>query len=248
MFPSRFHLYLIFAIVFLLMHGVGIAMEDRPYFYNALVSSSVVLIVLFILERWYSKTSGNAFRNLGFKEINFRGIFPGLLISGCLLLVYPLLGFLFNTNISLTHLWLPNLAGLFLTGGLMEESFFRGFIFRHFREKWTFRKATGHSMLLFAIAHLLLFVYQEWPVALLSTILSVAISLPFAWLFEKGDNTVWSPALVHTTIRTIGMVVTVPEKHYMPVVSLWMLASMVVPYIVLLFYKDFRNCLKRPKV
>jgi hypothetical protein len=34
--------------------------------------------------------------------------------------------------------------------------------------------------------------------ALFSTILSLASAFPFAYLFERGNNTIWAPALFHT--------------------------------------------------
>lgn len=72
---------------------------------------------------------------------------------------------------------LPNLTGICLTGGLMEEMFFRGFLFRHLRESMHFRKAVFVSAILFTAAHLLLFTYMDWAIALSSTLLAVFMSV-----------------------------------------------------------------------
>lgn len=241
-----FYLYLLFVAVFLLMHGAGLAAGQLPYICNALISFSVVLLALLFAEKWYS---GNPFTkimdDLGFRRAHFTRIVPGIIISTALLLLYPVLGYLLHTEMVLHDSWLPNLIGICLTGGLMEEMFFRGFLFRHLRESMHFRKAVLVSAILFTAAHLLLFTYMDWAIALSSTLLAVFMSVPLAWLFERGGNTVWSPALLHATIRTIGLVVTTSEAHFMPLALLWMLGGMVVPYLVLLFYSDFRNIWKR---
>ena len=239
------HLYLLFTAVFLLMHGTGVVAGQLPYIYNALISFSVVLLALVIAEKWYSgKPYTKIIENLGFHSNRFAGIVPGIIISVALLFLYPVFGHILNTRIALHESWLPNLIGICLTGGLMEEMFFRGFLFRHLRERMNFRKAVFVSAILFTAAHLLLFTYMDWAIALSSTLLAVFMSVPLAWLFERAGNTVWSPAMLHATIRTIGLVVTTSEENFMPLALLWMLGGMVVPYLVLLFYSDFRNILK----
>mgnify|MGYP001307796991 CR=1 FL=1 len=234
-----FRLYFLFTAVFLIMHGTGVVAGQLPYIYNAMISFSVVLLALLVSEKWYSgKTYKKTIEDLGFHSTPFSGIVPGIIISVALLLLYPVFGYFLNTEIALHESWLPNLAGICLTGGLMEEMFFRGFLFRHLRESMTFRKAVFVSAMLFTAAHLLLFTYMDWAIALSSTLLAVFMSVPLAWLFERGGYTVWSPAILHATIRTIGLVVTTSEEHFMPLALFWMLGGMVVPYLVLLFYSD----------
>lgn len=111
----------------------------------------------------------------------------------------------------------------------------------------SFHKAVLISALCFTAAHLVMFTYMDWPLALLSTLLVVATSVPLAFLFEKGNNSVWSPAIVHTAIRTVGLVVTTDEKYFVQFSMIWIAACMILPYIVLIFYKDFRAIwTKRP--
>lgn len=103
----------------------------------------------------------------------------------------------------------------------------------------SFKKASLTSMLLFAAVHLMMFTYMDWSVALFSTLLAVAISIPMSFLFESAENTVWSPAIVHTTVRTIGLVVTASEENFMQMTLIWMTGCMLIPVIVIMFYKDF---------
>lgn len=242
---QRYLIYLIFTAVFLVLHFTGVLAGQLPYIQNALITFSAVLAVLLLLDAWYSGTSlKTGFKNLGFRKTRLSLLAPGIIISLVLLLLYPLSAYILKTDIFLNEDWLLNSIGIFLTGGLAEEMFFRGFLFRHFREKMSFRKAVFASMLLFTLAHLILFTYKDWSIALLSTILAVAISIPLAYLFERSNHSVWSPAIVHATIRTIGLVITTSEQHFMPLTLIWIVGSMLIPYFVLLFYKDFWNIWK----
>lgn len=240
--------YLIFLVAFIEMHLIGTAAEALPYIANAAIVFTVVLITMLLLNHWFFKESFNAtFKQIGFKATSFQKIAPGIIISMVLLLMFPVLGLLLDTKLSLADNWHLNLVGLFLTGGLTEEMVFRGYLFGSLRKQMSFRKATLISTVIFSLAHLLLFTYLDWSIALMSTILAIGLSLPFAFLFERGDNTVWSPALVHATIRMIGMVVTTAEDKFTVLASAWMLASLIIPYLVLLFYQDFRSLLKKGK-
>lgn len=239
---SKLNLYMIFIATFLVMHFTGVVVSDLPYLLNGLITSGTVLVVLLVLLLSTSEYSfKDTVRSIGIHGTNLKGIFPGIIISTVLLLTYPLIGHLFNAEVSLVQNWPLNLVGLLLTGGLTEEVLFRGYFFGSLRRKMSFRKAVVISAVFFTLAHLLLFAYMDWPVALLSTLLAIASSVPLAFLFEFGNGTVWSPALVHTSIRTVGLVVTTNEHHFGQFSLLWIIASIVVPYIVLLFYKDFRN-------
>lgn len=246
MLRSPFQLYAGFIAVFLVMHGAGVLAGQLPYIFNALITFSAVLFALLVFEKAYTgKSYGKIIEDLGFQKARFADIVPGIVISTALLLLYPVFGYLLNTKITLHEDWLPNLAGICLTGGLMEEMFFRGFLFRHLRESMSFKKAVWVSALLFSAAHLLLFTYMDWPIALSSTLLAVFMSVPLAWLFEWGGNAVWSPAILHATIRTIGLVVGTSESKFMSLALMWMLGGMVVPYLVLLFYVGFRKIWKQ---
>lgn len=240
--PSYPRLYFIFVIVFLAMHLTGSVMAEMRYICNALVTFSVVAISLILLDKWHSGNSmPKCMRNLGLHSASLISLLPGIYISLALLLSYPLLSLLLGAELRLHEDWLLNLAGLCLTAGLAEEMLFRGFLFRHLREQMTYKKAALVSLLIFSAAHLVMFTYMEWSIAFTSTLLAVFMSVPLAYLFEHGDNTVWAPAMVHTTVRTIGLVVTTSEEPFMPLALTWMAACMLVPYLVLLFYKDFRS-------
>ncbi len=241
-------LYLSFAAAFLVMHYTGKALMNLPYIFNAVVVFVAVLVTVLLLNKLvHSKSINTSISDIGFGKTNLSGLAPGIFVSAALLCSYPLLGYLLNASITLADSWQWNTIGLMFTAGVAEEILFRGYLFGGLRRNMNFRKAAFISTICFALAHIVMFTYMDCPVALLSTLLAVATSIPLAFLFEKGNNTVWSPAIVHTAIRTVGLVVTTDEKHFMQFSMLWISTCMILPYIVLLFYKKFRAIwTKRP--
>lgn len=87
-------------------------------------------------------------------------------------------------------------------------------------------------MLFFVGAHLYLFKYMSAPIAFASTLLSVATAYPLAWLFEKGGNTVWAPALLHTTVHAIKLL-DLPVQA-MGLTLGWMAVCAGLPWLVFL--------------
>lgn len=234
-------LYLSFIAAFFVMHYTGEVLMKLPYISNAVVVFVAVLLTILSLNKLiYDKSIKTSISNIGLRKTNLSGLAPGIFVSAALLCTYPLIGYLLNASITLANSWQWNMIGLMFTAGVAEEMLFRGYLFGSLRRKMSFRKAVLISALCFTAAHLVMFTYMDWPVALLSTLLAVATSVPLAFLFEKGNNSVWSPAIVHTAIRTVGLVVITDEKYFMQFSMIWIAACMIVPYIVLIFYKDFR--------
>lgn len=224
------------------MHFTGVIVAKLPYILYALITSITVIGLLLLILKWDNKSSIISIsNNLGFKKTNLKSIAPGIILSLALLLTYPLLSILLNVKIFLAEDWIYNLIGLSLTAGIAEEMLFRGYLFGSLRREMNFRKAAILSSVLFTLAHLVMFIYMAWEIALMSTLLAISTSIPLAFLFERGNNTLWSPAIVHTVIRTIGLVVTTNEIYFMKFSLLWITVILVLPYIVLLFYKDFRT-------
>ena len=217
-----------------------------PYYINALITFLFVFSSLLLSEKILT---GNSFSriifHLGIKKTGFKKLFPSVLICSILMLTYPAAGFILGVQVKAADDWGLNLAGLFLTGGLSEELLFRGFLFRHLRENMNFKKAVLFSMFVFMMAHLFMFTYMDPVVSVFSTALSVFSSIPFAYLFEQSGNSVWSPVLLHVTIRTIGLVINTDETHFMSLTLIWISASMIIPYIVLVFFREFRQIWKQ---
>lgn len=234
-------LYLSFIASFLVMHYTGAALVKLPYLFNALIVSGVVFIViLFFSKVVHGENLKTTCRNTGLLQPNIPGLAPGVFVSATLLCAYPLIGSILHAEIRLADNWYWNLIGLVFTAGIAEELLFRGYLFGSLQRNMSFVKATKISAVCFTLAHLFMFAYIDWSVALLSTLLAITSSLPLAFLYVKGKNTIWSPAFVHITIRTIGLVFTTDESHFTQLFMLWIPACMVLPYLTLAFFKEFR--------
>ena len=198
-------------------------------------------MLYFINVLCYNKSTKNAAVDIGLKSISFKRVKTGLSLSLTILLMYPLLAYILDTTIDLNEKWGLNAIGLLLTAGVTEELLFRGFLFGKLRVTMSFRKAAGISVMAFSLAHLLMFTYMDWTIALSSTLLAVGLSIPFAYLYETAENSIWSPAIFHAAIRSIGMIFITEDKNYIMLVLAWMAISLLVPNIFMLLNKKFRK-------
>ena len=125
------------------------------------------------------------------------------------------------------------IGGLFAQAGVAEETLFRGYLFGRVRLGRTFWRAAAMSMLPFVAVHLFLFLTMSWPLALASVLLAVVISFPLAHLFELGGKTIWAPAILHFVIQGAVKVVIVADGGETLFPLVWMLASALLPPLVL---------------
>jgi len=128
--------------------------------------------------------------------------------------------------------WL--LPGLFAQAGVAEETLFRGYLFRHVRQGRTFGRAALVAAVPFVAVHLAMFLTLPWPIALASVVLAALISVPLAYLFELGGDTIWAPALVHFVVQGAIKLVDVPGEAGQVLPLVWLAASAVLPWAVFL--------------
>lgn len=72
------------------------------------------------------------------------------------------------------------------------------------------------------------------PLALFGTVLALASAYPFAYLFERGNNTIWAPALLHTSIHAVSFF-DISESHVMMAGVVWMTILVVAVLLVYIF-------------
>src|SRR5688572_279673 len=91
----------------------------------------------------------------------------------------------------------------------------------------------------FALAHIPIIISQGLLVGGMAVILSIASSFPLSWLYEKGNNTIWAPAIVHAAIDTVIPILAATGmiESAQIAVSLWMVVSIIVPYSAFLLLK-----------
>jgi membrane protease YdiL (CAAX protease family) len=130
-------------------------------------------------------------------------VIVSLLISTLLLCCYPLISLATGYKFIIPDNWLWLSLGVFALHGIAEETAFRGFLFHHLREHRSFIKAAWLSVLFFSFAHIPIILSQGILIGGTATLLAIVISFPFAFLFEKGKNTIWAPAIIHFAVDTI---------------------------------------------
>ena len=162
-----------------------------------------------------------AVRFLGFGHPDKRTLIVTGVVSGLTLVFFPVFSGLTGASVSIPDNWLWKLSGIVAMHGIAEEVLFRGFVFHHLRQYSTFKRATFLSILIFALAHVYLFTYMPVPLALFGTILSLATAFPFAYVFERGNNTIWAPALLHTLVHAVSFF-DISEPHAMNAGLAWM--------------------------
>ncbi len=203
-------------------------------FWAASIVTVGALLVLEILV--FKQTLKGAFRFLGFGRPDRRTFLLTALIGLFALLFFPIFSAITGASFSVPDNWLWKLSGIVAIHGIAEEVLFRGFLFHHLRTGRTFDRAAFLALLVFAIAHVYLFTYMSVPVALFATLLSLASAYPFAYLFERGNNTIWAPALLHTIIHSVTFF-NISEPHGMAAGIAWMTVWMIAVLMMYIFRK-----------
>ena len=87
--------------------------------------------------------------------------------------------------------------GAVIVAPVVEEIFFRGFVFPGLRNKWGWKVALVGSAALFALVHIIPTSYL--PIFLLGAI--------FAYLYQISGS-IWPGILLHTTVNSLAVIVT----------------------------------------
>lgn len=203
-----------------------------------LVCALVILTALAVERLLFGTGPRRALRRLGFGRPNARAVLAGLLAALAMASFYPVFSLVTGAQISLRDGWMLIALGLFLQHGIAEEVLFRGYLFRHLREERSFWRAAFLSMVPFVAVHLLLLVYLDFAVAISSILVAVATAFPLAYMFERDNNTIWTPALLHWAAHGIKLV-SIPDGVFPTAALIWMVMVAVVPYLVFAFPKRF---------
>ena len=174
------------------------------------IDPTVIIVVgtlLLLVPVWYFTfyKYGASWADLGLRSFRLDAVGVGcglMLISFLFNLVYATVLARFGLQIQ------PDIAPMFeasgfpvvlLFGGaiiapIVEEIFFRGFIFAGLRKSWNWQKATFASAALFALAHVV-------PTSILPIFI---LGVIFALLYEFSGS-VWPAILMHMLTNTIAL-------------------------------------------
>ena len=177
------------------------------------VSVIILGVITVGLIVWYVQNRGGTIRNLGYKRAQkkfsyWRVVYALLMYFGLLILARTVVAQIvpqvnldqeqvtgFESVISNFDLWLSFLA-IVVVAPIVEETLFRGFIFKGLRNNFSFWPAAIVSAGLFALAH------GQLNVALDTFILGLFL----AYLFSKSDS-IWPSVILHASKNAIAFTV-----------------------------------------
>ena len=190
-----------------------------------------VLMVAIGVEVTHDRSSvAGALRRLGLGRPRGRAVVVAAVLSGLVLLVFPLTGAVSGAAVQLHPEWLWLLIGIFAFHGLAEELVWRGFAFRRLREGRSFWAATFWTMPLIAVTHVPIVVTMGPAIGIGAMAVAAVTSMPLAYLYETGGRTIWAPALVHTAIDAFKLV-AIPAVALSTFSPLIIVVSLTVPLL-----------------
>ncbi|MGE0788664.1 MAG: CPBP family intramembrane glutamic endopeptidase [Sandaracinaceae bacterium] len=160
-----------------------------------------------------------------------RALGMSVALSLAMLGFFPAYAALSGETLRVRDDWLALLPGLFAQAGIAEEVLFRGFLFRRVRGEGSFARGAARAVLPFALAHVVLLFSMDASVALVAVLLSITISIPLSWLFERGGGAVWPAAVLHCTVQGSIKVVETDGSAIQLAIA-WMAFAAVAPFIV----------------
>lgn len=219
-----------FAILFAVLQGTAAVFQSMRGEAGLYVAAATLATAL-LVQRVLFSSDWRKDIGLGLGIPRARGIVAAIgvsLLALCVIPVFQLMqsgGSAFYPGAA----WLA--AGIFLQGGVAEEIVFRGYLYGHIRRGRGFWRAALISAVPFAAAHLYLFAVMDWTIALTALALSVALSFPFAKLYEMGGRTIWAPAIAHAVVQGAVKLIVIEAPEF-PIA--WMVVSLVAMWVVFL--------------
>ncbi len=238
--PSQRDFFIVlgsFILIFIAIDKVAALYAKTDLTTGFWAAAIIAIAALFAVEILVFKRSPSAaFQFLGFGRPDGRTLLVTAIIGAISLLFFPIFSSVTGAAVSIPNGWLWKLSGIVAIHGVAEEALFRGFLFHHLRFGRTFVRAAFLSLVAFALAHIYLFTYMPAPLALFATLLSLASAYPFAYLFERGNNTIWAPVLLHTSIHAVSFFV-ISEAHVMMAGMTWMTVWVITVWLIYVFRK-----------
>jgi membrane protease YdiL (CAAX protease family) len=189
-----------------------------------------------LLEMYlYKKDMSQALSDIGLTRFSWTGIGISAISLLPLLLFFPLFALLTSTPLTLQPSWQWLILNVLLVNGLAEEIMMRGFVFRHLREGRPFWRAATLSTVYFAAYHLVLIFTAGPLIGTIAVVTAIPAGFLTAYVYERGNNTIWGPAVLHTLYNGPAFVFALPTDVQPISGSLYLLVGIAVSTLVLLF-------------
>ena len=220
--------FLVFEVVARLTAGLPLA---ASWLLTSLVALGAVIAIEMVTSRCGPV---RALIGLGFGRSAGRPLAVGALIGALFLVSLPVISRLTEADFELPPDW-PLLAlGVLAMNGVAEEALYRGYLYRHLRQGRSFGRAVALGMVVHAASHLPILPTAGVAVWAAASVVALANFPPLAYLFERGRNTLWAPALVHGAIDSLKLVITaetMASPGGLTATFVWMGLAIVLPYV-----------------
>ena len=198
------------------------------------VGAAIVALTL-LGERWLTRASLRSCAiALGLGGTTRTALLAGTALAAALLACLPLLAKLTGAELTLRDgaAWLA--LGMFVQGGIAEETLFRGFMYGHLRRTCTFWRAATLSAVPFTAAHVPLFLSLDATVAVLALGMAIAWSFPLAWLFDRAHGSIWPGAIVHAVMQSGIKVLVDDGAAFQSLAIAWVALGLAAPWLFFL--------------
>jgi len=184
------------------------------------------------------RTVPSALRALGFGRPAGLALGVSAVVGGVLIACMPFVFRLAGADLVLPENWLVLALGIVLLNGIAEETIYRAYLFRRLRQGRTFTSAVLIGIVLHALAHVPLI--ATGGIALgLSGVAVAAIGFPaMAYLYERGSNTIWAPAVLHAAVNLIILPLSASSGSVTAATTLaalyWVGLSVMLTYVAVI--------------
>ena len=194
---------------------------------------AIIALPVLLEMRLYKKNLSQALSDIGLTRFSWTGIRIAAIYLLPLLFFFPLFALLTQTPLATqpNGQWLILYALLLI--GLPEEIMMRGFVFRHLREGRPFWRAAALSTVYFAAYHLRLILVAGPLVGIIAVVTAIPAGFLAAYIYEKGNNTIWGPALLHAVYYILTAAFAFPTDVQLIASSLYLLVGIVVSTLIL---------------
>jgi CAAX protease family protein len=200
------------AVIVAAVYGLAYALSAlslRPNVDLWVAVAPTLLELLFLVPVWWFAVRKHhaSLKTLGFVNFRFSVVAVGIgllfafyIFNGVYASLLHALGLQVQTDLTpvmrqLSSPW-PLFVATVLVAPVVEETFFRGFVFGGLRSRYDWRWAAAISAALFAVAHLQITFF----------IPAFILGYLFAYLYQRSDS-IWPGMIMHALVNAVAMTV-----------------------------------------
>jgi membrane protease YdiL (CAAX protease family) len=183
----------------------------------------------------YKKNLRQSLNDIGVTRFRWTGIRLATIAVLPLIVFNPLYAWATNTPLQIKPSWVWFILSAVLVNGLAEETMMRGYVFRHLREGRGFWRAATLSTIYFALYHFPLILTAGPVIGIAGVIMSIPIGFLTAYVYERGENTIWGPVLLHAVTNGLAYSFVFAPETQAIASSLYLVTGMVTSTIMLVW-------------